>query len=109
MWSFNSQEQRVIALGLVIIVIGCCVRWLSITWHAPAVLTHEVEESVQLISINEADYKQLDRLPGIGKTLAARIIHYRLDHGPYTDIHQLRKVKGMTEKVFRQIYFRVKL
>ena len=56
-----------------------------------------------LISINRADESQLDKLPGVGPALAARIIELRTQLGSFLDIRQLREVSGIGEKLFANI------
>jgi len=60
-------------------------------------------ESGGLISINRADIEQLDKLPGVGPSLAARIIDLRTQLGSFSDIRQLREVSGIGEKLFANI------
>lgn len=47
------------------------------------------------ISINTATPAQLESLPGVGPVMASRIVAYRLAHGAFTALDQLRKVSGM--------------
>lgn len=47
------------------------------------------------INVNRASAKELDRLPGIGPVLAARIIEYRNVNGPFMSIDDLKKVNGI--------------
>jgi len=47
------------------------------------------------ININTADAALLQQLPGIGETLALRIIAYRDEHGPFSDPRQLDLVEGI--------------
>lgn len=56
-----------------------------------------------LININTADEKQLDALPGIGPTLAARIVEYRQANGPFKSIEEVKNVSGIGEKRFADI------
>ncbi|WP_405013363.1 ComEA family DNA-binding protein [Kitasatospora sp. NBC_01539] len=56
-----------------------------------------------LVSLNQATAAQLDTLPGVGPTLAQRILLYRQEHGPFRSIDQLRQVPGIGEKKFSEI------
>lgn len=50
-----------------------------------------------LININTADATLLETLPGIGPTLAADIIAYRTQNGPFTTLEELMNVPGIGE------------
>jgi len=47
-----------------------------------------------LVNLNFADSGQLDALPGVGPTLAQRIIDYRKVNGGFTSLGDLSKVAG---------------
>lgn len=56
------------------------------------------------ININTASARQLsDGLSGIGETLAARIVLYREQHGPFKSIDELENVDGIGDKKFAEI------
>lgn len=57
----------------------------------------------QLININTASYSQLMRIPGIGKTLAERIVEYRNKEGSFENTEQLTKVKGINNNKLSKI------
>ncbi len=55
------------------------------------------------ININNAGRAELESLPGIGPSLAQRIIDYRAKHGPFLSIEDVQNVSGIGEKRFEQI------
>jgi competence protein ComEA len=59
--------------------------------------------STELININTASATELEALPGIGPTLAQRIVDYRTQHGPFPAIEGIMNVAGIGPAVFDQI------
>lgn len=55
------------------------------------------------VSLNRANQGELETLPGVGPTLAARIIDWRLANGGFKAIDDLKKVSGIGNKLFQQI------
>ena len=55
------------------------------------------------ININTASADLLTELPGIGDTLAARIVAYRTDKGPFRTTAQLLLVEGIGPGTYLQI------
>jgi competence protein ComEA len=55
------------------------------------------------IDLNTATAEQLDTLPGIGPTLAAAILRERERRGGFTDVGQLRDVRGIGEARYADI------
>ena len=49
----------------------------------------------QTVNLNFADESALDTLPGIGTTLAQRILDYRQTHGGFQSLNDLGKVSGI--------------
>ena len=48
-----------------------------------------------LVNINTADETTLETLNGVGPVLAAAILQYRTEHGPFTSVDQLDEVSGI--------------
>lgn len=59
--------------------------------------------SPQTININTAGLGELVRLPGIGPSIAERIIAYRTEHGPFRSIEEIMNVRGIGRGRFDQI------
>ncbi len=58
---------------------------------------------VPVIDVNAADSAQWERLPGIGPTLAKRIVGFRERLGGFYDTRQVGEVYGLADSVFNKI------
>jgi competence protein ComEA len=65
--------------------------------------TSRKEQQTQKIDINRADKWLLEALPGIGETIAQRIIDYRTNHGEFTNILELLEVNGIGPSTYERI------
>jgi len=61
------------------------------------------KEEPQKIDINRAEAWLLEALPGIGKTIAQRIIDYRQQNGGFHSITELTKVEGIGLSTYERI------
>ena len=67
----------------------------------------EVVPERPLVDLNTAPAEELAELPGIGEALAARIVAYRAENGPFETPEDLMKVSGIGEKKLEDIRDRV--
>jgi comEA protein len=61
------------------------------------------EKNQQPVNINTASAEELIKIPGVGKSLAQRIIDFREEHGPFKKAEDLLKVRGIGEKNFKKM------
>ena len=104
----NVQERVTLTvLGLVALLGLGVLSWqrhkppLTIEGSAPTAQAAQWDQALaqaRQIDVNAADVTQLQRLPGIGPTLARRIVDDREAHGPFQSVEELSRVKGIGPK-----------
>ena len=67
--------------------------------EAPAIAPHDPGP----LDLNQATLDDLQSLPGIGPTLAARILAFRAQHGAFASIEALRQVHGIGPRTLERI------
>lgn len=67
------------------------------------------QEMDSKISINDSDADQLDQLPGVGPSIASKIVDYRERNGPFRSLEQLTEVSGIGPKMLENIKDLVRL
>ena len=60
-------------------------------------------DGARRVNINEADGAALERLPGIGPSLARRIIAHRLSTGLFRTTEELQRVPGIGPKTYETL------
>ncbi len=71
-------------------------RLIDLEHAEPRTATYQVD-------INAAEWPEFAALPGVGETLAKRIVAYRTQHGPFQTTEQLRHVSGIGVKRLESI------
>jgi competence protein ComEA len=87
-----------VALAAVVMIAG---YWWSqvVIRHRMIDLEHTDPRTAAFqVDINSAAWPELAQLPGLGETLAKRIVFYRTEHGPFQSVEQLRHVSGIGVK-----------
>lgn len=68
-----------------------------------------VEQGSIQLSLNSVSAAELCDLPGIGPVLAERIVTYREQKGAFKSLDELKKVKGIGDKLYSKVVPYVKL
>ncbi|MBN2027484.1 MAG: helix-hairpin-helix domain-containing protein [Actinobacteria bacterium] len=63
----------------------------------------EPDSTGERINLNTSSRSELEELPGIGPTLAERIIAYREKKGGFSSVEELKQVSGIGEKKFEEL------
>jgi competence protein ComEA len=59
--------------------------------------------SAQPVNVNTATVAQFEALPGIGPSMAQRIVAYRDKNGPFKKLDDLMNIQGIGEKSFLKL------
>ena len=64
---------------------------------------------ISVVNINTATQTELETLPGIGPSLALKILNYRKENGKFSSIEDIKNVSGIGDAKFENIknYIRV--
>lgn len=57
----------------------------------------------RIVNINKATQTELETLPGIGPSIALKIINYREENGKFSSIEDLKNVNGIGDSKFENI------
>ena len=65
--------------------------------------TQTVKNIYEKVNINTATQTELETLPGIGPSIALKIIDYRKENGKFNTIEDIKKVNGIGENKYSKI------
>jgi competence ComEA-like helix-hairpin-helix protein len=68
-----------------------------------AVEPESVDEAAAQIDLNTATEEDLQQLPGIGGVLAARIVAYRTEVGPFREPPEIMRVSGVSDATYASL------
>jgi competence ComEA-like helix-hairpin-helix protein len=110
MFDLEKREKFILLILLTILLIGLALGFYQkravYVDVKPYNFTYSAESpraGTLKININESGAAQLAELKGIGKVLAGRIIEYRSKNGNFREAEDLKKVKGLGQKLYDKI------
>lgn len=68
-----------------------------------ALETKSTQIKTYKVNLNLANWREFDNLPGIGPSLAHKIIADRDTNGRFDSVEDIKRVKGIGEKKFAEI------
>ncbi|HJT33855.1 MAG TPA: helix-hairpin-helix domain-containing protein [Pirellulales bacterium] len=105
-WLLKRADQAAVG-GLVLVALVAMAAWWLRQggWQGRLI---EIDRQPKLearfvVDINRADWPELAQLPGIGRTLAQRIVASRDEQGPFVDHDELRRVRGIGPKTLEKM------
>jgi len=102
-WPLRQRDQVTLA-GLALVALGT----MAAAWWNRRDTLVELDQAPRgeiayLVDVNTAPWIEIAQLPGVGETLAKRIVEHRQQHGPFERVDQLRQVRGMGPKTMEKI------
>lgn len=98
LWPRSAQWTAAVLLGAVLTLLGVQL-WAGVRGGARPT----DQEPGLLLDLNQAARAELLQLPGIGPTLADRILAYRKANGPFRRAEDLRKVLGVGPATWQRV------
>jgi competence protein ComEA len=94
----RRADQAVAAVVLAVALAGIAGHWAWQGRLRGRVIEIDRAEPIAIefqVDVNRADWPELALLPGIGEQLAKRIVNDRAGNGPFRDLDDLRRVRGI--------------
>jgi competence ComEA-like helix-hairpin-helix protein len=98
-------RSLLIALAIIAVIVtaSACATIPRSTQSVQAPLEQRRTNGTSTININTASQSELEKLPGVGTGLAARIIEHRQQYGPFRRPQHLMMVRGISDRKFREL------
>ena len=100
------RRTNLTAIRLLTVAALCAAVLTAGAGHALAVPPAKDEttsKSASPVDLNKASENQLTEVPGIGPSLAKRIVDFRNENGDFRRVEDLLRVRGIGEKSFEKI------
>jgi competence protein ComEA len=100
-WILRRYDQRTVAVLVLLGMAALAAYWLAAGGFSGGLVEierHAPQPAEFRVDLNAAGWPELAQLPGIGETLAQRIVESRLRNGPFATHDDLRRVSGIGPK-----------
>ena len=97
----RRADQTVVAGAVLVAIASVGIYWFAQGGSSGRLIEIDRAQPLEAqyqVDVNSADWPELAQAPGLGETLARRIVAERRAHGPYRDHQDLLRVKGIGPK-----------
>jgi competence protein ComEA len=97
-WVLRRMDQAGVALLVVVGLTGTIAWWIAqggLSGRLVELERASPQTARFTVDVNAAEWPELAALPGVGPTLAKRIVDHRQQFGRFRDLSDLRQVRGM--------------
>ena len=102
MFSLTLQERRVILFLIGMALLGLGINF-AVKVNSRIAKFTQVDNRITRININKADFEDMLSTPGITPKLANSILAYRNTKGSFTDIEELKEIKGIGDYRYEKL------
>lgn len=99
-----NRRLLLIVIVIAVIPLGSCARQsqrVTPTTESSDTVNEKLTSS--RLNINTSSAAELEKLPGLGKILAERIVTHRERYGPFRRVEHLMMVPGFSDHKFRAL------
>lgn len=105
-WWLRRADQAGVAILALAALVSLAGYWISRGAFRGRLI--EIDDVPPLsaryeVDINAAGWPEFSQLPGVGETLARRIVESREAGGPFADLDDLRRVRGIGPKTLENM------
>jgi len=95
----TSQERKVLFFFLFLFFLGLALSFLKKSSGSSCCPLNFISErrGIQTLDLNQATREELIVLPEIGEKTADAILGYRVSHGRFTTLDELKNIKGISD------------
>jgi competence protein ComEA len=101
--NYPGSQIALLLLAFMLATSACATRARNSSSAVQLTSDIPAAERASLININTATPAELEKLPGVGKVTAERIVAQREQHGPFRRPEHLMMVRGISDRKFREI------
>lgn len=84
--------------SLIMVLMVCLLAVPAVVAASAQTASEQTDVAANQLNINLASVKELQKLPGLGKVTAEKIVAYREANGPFSTVEDLLKVNGVGKK-----------